>query len=45
MIVYKEWYERLHYGYTIYKWCGWYLFGIIPLLKKRITIKEHGEHP
>jgi hypothetical protein len=39
MIVYREWMvkkEGITWDKNPYKFCGWYLFGIIPLYVKRI---------
>jgi hypothetical protein len=39
MIVYKEWEERTNFGMTVYRWSGWFLFGRIPLILKRRTVR------
>jgi len=39
MIYHKKWIVRKNGGNTVYRFDGWFLFGIIPLYINRTTIK------
>jgi len=39
MLVYREWTVRSMGSMVINQWRGWYLFGVIPLVKKCVQVK------
>lgn len=43
MFVWKMWKDQRRGGLEIYQWKGWFLFGFIPLILRRETIRAYGD--